>query len=68
MSKEQRNDLAGISAADCCSGCRPGRCVITENHFCGHPYKASHATATPKVNERIERARKIIARRKIEAA
>jgi hypothetical protein len=67
MSKD-RDELAGLTAQACAAGCKRGRCVITENQFCGHPFKCSHADAGPKVLERMTRARKMIAMQKIEAA
>lgn len=60
-------EFEGITVKDCCDGCKPNRCVITGNQFCGHPHKSSHPTAGQKVTERILRAKRIIAHGRVDA-
>lgn len=65
---KQADEFAGITARDCCVDCNEKRCVITGMNVCGHPLKASHPGAEPKVIARIARAKKMLAHQKIEAA
>lgn len=58
----------GVTAKDCCNACTDKRCAITENQFCGHPFKSSHPGAGAKVKERIAAVKKIIAMQKAAAA
>lgn len=64
--RKEPNEFAGVTMADCCSACVKTHCVIVETDFCGHPYKGSHPTGTPRQAERIARVAKIIAHQRIE--
>lgn len=61
-------EFAGMTELDCCTACRPDRCVISGVGTCSHPFKGGlqAGLATPAAVARFERAKKVLARRKID--
>jgi hypothetical protein len=56
--------FAGLSRRECCSGCTPERCQISESWICLHPVRsqglqASH-TRDPALVDRFERAQELL--------
>lgn len=68
------NEFEGISAKDCCDSCyasKGERCAITHRGLCGHPMKGGLQQPDqmrPDTVARYQRAKKILAHAKIEAA
>lgn len=64
-------EFAGLTRKDCCVECGDGRCIITENSSCGHPYKGGlqgKDAQNSKTMSRFQRARKLILIDEVEAA
>jgi hypothetical protein len=36
---QRAGPFAGMTQMNCCDGCRPDFCVISEMAYCAHPYK-----------------------------
>lgn len=68
------NEFEGISAKDCCDSCytsKGARCAITHRGLCGHPMKGGLQQPDQMRLDtvaRYQRAKKILAHAKIEAA
>lgn len=65
------DELEGLTAKDCCDSCCLANCAITHDALCGHPLKSglqSTYMLKPDVVARYQKAKKILAHAKIDAA
>ena len=62
-------EFAGMTETECCGACNVDRCVISGINVCTHPFKGGLQPGLankPDVLARFERAKKVLAHRKID--
>ena len=62
------DELEGLTATDCCDGCKIDRCVITRAGICAHPLKGGLQSAfqtNPDIVKRFGRAKHFLRKAKL---
>lgn len=63
------DELIGLTPNECPVDCRPGRCVVSGNFYCGHPRKGGLQGAElgdPAAVDRLNHAKKALAHMAVE--
>jgi|ERR1051326_6451278 hypothetical protein len=61
-------EFAGMTEHECCAACARDKCVISGAGYCAHPMKGGLQSFLDRETlARYERARKVLAHRKIDA-
>lgn len=61
------DEFAGMTKLDCCTACKPDRCVISGSNYCAHPFMSGLQSITdPQIVARFGRAKASLAHQRID--